>query len=223
MLGEPRRLTHEWLVHWDLVWHSRKAREEKVRIYDELSTYTGSEYYLFEGQQYSTLPIDYIPPSPLPEPIVEMRGSALACRIRVLEMPRVMRAGKGHHALISVQNLSSRVFHPGSEGVYRANVSVSYHWRAPSAGELTVHSWDHARVDLPGRLLPGESVVMYLPVRELPPPGSYWLQPDLVEEGIAWASSFTELPVYPVDVVVAQDARTMLESAEPTHKDGSSR
>jgi len=41
-MGEARRLTHEWINHWDLTWHSRQWRESKVQLYGTLGPYTGA-------------------------------------------------------------------------------------------------------------------------------------------------------------------------------------
>jgi glycosyltransferase involved in cell wall biosynthesis len=203
ILGEPRFLTNEWIVHWDLVWHARKTREAKVHFYSTLGSYTGREFYLYEEQEYETQPLDYMPPDSAFGSGHCTGGNPLACRIQALDVPRMMRNSCRHHVLVAIRNLSSRTFHPASAGVYRGNVRVSYHWYTYDSGQWVVHSWDHERTDLPGRLLPGQSAAMYLPVSDLPPPGTYWLQPDLVEEGVAWASNFTdELPAYKIDVVV---------------------
>jgi hypothetical protein len=202
VLGEGRWLTQEWLIHWDLVWHSRELREGKCETYEKMGR-SGAPFYLYEGQAYRTRPLDYIPPVPSPLPVNHSDTSetrALACCIQALEIPAVMTHGATEYLVVALTNLSPRLFVPAMIGLERGNVSVSYHWLDLSAD--VVSPWDHERVELPGRLLPGQSAVMLLPIREWPEPGSYLLQLDLVEEGVAWAShQGIPVPAYPIEVI----------------------
>jgi hypothetical protein len=200
MLGETRWLTREWVVHWDLVWHSRETREAKVKVFEQLGPWSGAEHYLFEGQAYDTLPLDYEPP-PLPErdPALVVGDDPLGCWMEALEVPTTMVAGAKHFVLISVRNLSPRTFRPGIRGRRNGNVLASHHWL--DASGAPVQPWDQVRMELPTCLKPGEAAAMYLPVLAVPPPGRYWLQLDLVEEGVGWAGDRRRLPAYPIVVV----------------------
>lgn len=200
LLGQGRVLTHEWLVHWDLVWHSRAAREAKVKWCEGLSTYSGAEYYLYEEQDFETLPLNYVPAHPLAQAVSEPLTDPLACKLDLLEYPKSMLAGRNYTVLLNIQNLSPQVFYPPSVGLYPGNVLLSYHWYSDSNGLSAVHAWDHPRSSLPMRLSPGQSTSTYLQVQAPSRPGSYWLQPDLVEEGVAWASSARTIARYLVEV-----------------------
>lgn len=200
VLGEPRCLVDEWILHWDLLWHSRQAREDKVRLYEDFGPYTAREFYLHEGQEYETKPVDYQLPKRQSGTAAELSSSPVTCEIQILDVPEILYAGQITYILLNIRNLSQRVFRPASHGVYGANVRVSYHWLREPIGAGTVHAWDHSRTDLPCRLGPNESTTMYLRISEFPGPGIYWLQPDLVEEGVAWASSFCDLPCHRVEI-----------------------
>lgn len=212
VLGEARYLTHEWLVHWDLVWHPRETREAKARACGDLGPSSGAEsgvgdadfneWYLYEGKQYHTRPLDYVPPRAATGTVesVNLTSEPLSCRIQALEVPDCMPAGRAEPLVVSITNTSRRLFRPGIRGSEPANVHLSYHWRDTSGA--IVPPWDRGRTEVPARLEPGGTTVLFLPVREFPPPGSYLLQLDLVEEHVAWASSRgVEVPSYPIEVV----------------------
>ncbi|MBC8167266.1 MAG: glycosyltransferase [Bryobacteraceae bacterium] len=201
LLGQGRALTHEWLVHWDLVWHSRAAREAKVRWCEGLSTYSGADYYLYEEQEYETLPLGYVPAQPLSSAMAEPLNDPLGCKLGLLEYPEKMIRSRDHTVLLSLQNLSPRVFYPPSVGLYRGNVLLSYHWYREQDDVSTLHIWDHPRSNMPKRLAPGESSSASHRVRAPSEPGLYWLQPDLVEETVAWTSFSMEIPKYRVEVL----------------------
>jgi hypothetical protein len=105
-----------------------------------------------------------------------------------------------------VHNLSSQVFYPGSRGGSDGNVLASYHWL--DEGGARVPPWDRPRTEMPARISPGQSAAMFLKVPDLPPPGKYQLQLDLVEEQIGWASYVMQPPAYPVEVVSKRTRRT---------------
>jgi len=200
LLGQARVLTHEWLVHWDLVWHSREARESKVRFCEGLSTYSGADYYLYEEQEYETLPLDHVPASARAAITTALLDESLGCSLELLEYPRTMQACRDYYIVVSIHNLSKRVFFPSSSGHYAGNVFLSYHWYRDSGGVSEVHTWDHPRTTMPNRLSPGDAASTYICVRAPCEPGVYDLQPDLVEEGVAWTSNFLTISKYPVEV-----------------------
>lgn len=200
VLGQGRTLTKEWLVHWDLVWHTRKQREAKVKFCEALSAYSGADYYLHEDQDYETLPLDYVPPSVGRGGIAESLANSMACKLELLEYPRRMNRKQYCTVLVSIVNCSPRVFYPPSRGNYDGNVLLSYHWYLEQDGGSEVHCWDAPRCSMPLRLAAGEAASTYLRVQAPADPGVYSLQPDLVEEGVAWASSSVTLPRYRVKV-----------------------
>ena len=201
VLGQGVFLNHDWLLHWDLVWHSRAAREAKERYCASISEYTGADYYFYEGQEHDTLPLEYVPPSPpLPAPLEELR-SPLGCSVFLLECPGVMKKGQYYTAIIGIENRSTREWYPASVGHYEGNVHISYHWYRQIDHSSEVYQWDGPRADLPMRLLPGRSLSTCLRVEAPSVPGNYRLQPDLVEEGVAWASSSMTLPAWSVMVI----------------------
>jgi len=65
---------------------------------------------------------------------------------------------------------------------------VSYHWLDPSAGRVL--TWDGARSEIPSDVAPGDGVRMEPWIIAPAEPGSYMLQWDMLQEGIAWFSTF---------------------------------
>lgn len=200
VLGQGRVLTHDWLLHWNLVWHTRSQREQKVKFCEGLSQYSGADYYLYEGQDYETRPLEYVSPSVLPTPDPPTAGDSMACELALLECPAAMVSGKTYSILLGIQNRSTRVFFPASVGNYDANVLLSYHWYREISGQVEVYTWDGPRTMMPSRLPPGECLSAYLDVQAPPEPGKYFLQADLVEESVAWASSSSFIPKYEVEI-----------------------
>ena len=198
--GEAGWLTSHWLVHWDLVWHDRARREAKVEQCRELGPWSGSEFYLYEGQAFATLPLDHVPASPGTPPAgLEPGNHPLSCWFELLEAPAPLVHGQRNSVLVALHNLSNRLFRPASPSLGPANVLISYHWLDERGGLL--EPWDRNRSPLPSRLAPGEAASVWLVLRDVPPPGSYRLQLDLVEESVGWASAVVPLPAFPVTVV----------------------
>jgi phosphoglycerol transferase MdoB-like AlkP superfamily enzyme len=105
----------------------------------------------------------------------ELEGSA----------PRVLETSREVSIPLTLVNAGQRAWDP-------ATIHLSYHWLWLVPRETLARSrWDvpyhnGIRTDLPDRIAPGSG--MAVQGRLLPPswPGLYWLQWDMVEEGIAW-------------------------------------
>jgi|ERR1700722_2495357 len=197
--GEPRKLTRAWINHWDFVWHDRKVREEKVLFYKNFSSYTGEDFYLYEGCDYQTKPLDYADARPQAAP-APVSPQSFTVDIRVIDAPDRMHANESDSILLEITNHSDRILRPPSNMVRVANVSVSYHWYR-AGNPPVLHDWDGERRALPGRIAPGQSLDDFLIVRTPREPGDYLLQPDLVEEGVMWYSSYNSMPSVPVAVI----------------------
>lgn len=68
---------------------------------------------------------------------------------------------------------------PSGEG----GLALTWHVRD---GERNVHRWDNRRYFLPRDLAPGESIAMEIGAQAPDRPGRYFLELDLVHEGIGW-------------------------------------
>ena len=201
VLGESRWLTHEWLVHWDLVWHSRAVRQAKVEDCEKLGPWSGADHYYYEEKRFETKPLGYMPAKPRTcEGAISPASDPLMCHVEAFDVPQTMLAGQTYQLFVGIANCSARDFYPASRGLVHANVLLSYHWLEGDGA--VVPPWDHPRMELSWRLRPGDATTMFLPIFVAPPPGSYLLQLDVVEEGVAWASRRgIAVPVYPVEVV----------------------
>ena len=91
--------------------------------------------------------------------------------------PRHLWAGTTTQWPLELANLSNETW---SEA---AGDHLAYHWRTPE-GEVV--AWDGDRTQLPGTLLPGESVRLAVRVRAPRKPGSYLLELGMVREQVCW-------------------------------------
>ena len=102
------------------------------------------------------------------------------------------------HTLIEIElnNLGSLA--------WDATKRVSYHWLQATGETVT---FDGLRTDFSQAVEPGETVRVALRVDAPIEPGSYLLQPDIVEEGVGWFSqrSSAEPFLIPVTVVEGHD------------------
>jgi len=122
----------------------------------------------------------------------------LACSIQV-SSPRFLESSREIAIPIAVTNTGQRAWDP-------ARVHVSYHWRWIVPRELASRSrWnapyhDGIRTELSEAVAPGERV--HAQGRVLAPslPGVYWLQWDMVEEGVTWFAQVS--PRQPLALVV---------------------
>ena len=103
----------------------------------------------------------------------------------VVESPRVLTSSDEITVPLTVVNTGRRAWDP-------ASVHVSYHWLWPIPRELvrrsrTVPYQDGIRTEVGDRAIPAGARVA-LQGRLLAPdvPGLYWLQWDMVEEGVTW-------------------------------------
>ena len=199
--GEQHCLSDAWIVHWDPVWYGRERREAKARLYWELG-YT-QEQWPFENYEelvYRTRPLEFQYPQPSPV-LVEARrqNGPFFAALEILDYPDVMLAGRKEPILLAIKNCSNRRFRPSSVFVRRGNVFPSYHWY--SAADRRPYQFDGEREELPRPLEPGEWTTCFMSVIAPKDPGEYLLQPDVVEELVAWFSEYSEIPMYPVRVV----------------------
>jgi phosphoglycerol transferase MdoB-like AlkP superfamily enzyme len=101
--------------------------------------------------------------------------------------PRVMHANRELSVPLTITNTGGRAWDPG-------RIHLSYHWLWVIPREVTARSrWNvpyhnGIRTDLPVPVARGGRIA--LRGRVLPPmvPGVYWLQWDMVEEGVSWFS-----------------------------------
>jgi glycosyltransferase involved in cell wall biosynthesis len=198
--GEPRYLADAWINHWDLVWRDRAAREAKLQEYASASEETLAHYYLFEEQEFESKPADTVVETPPPAEGVDAHCDKRVA-ITVVDLPRTLRVGVQFAVTIAITNLSNRPLHPGSRHVYKAPAFVSYHWfHAGDSSHLTPFAFENVRHEFGRRLLPGECGLQILPLRAPAVPGEYFLQFDVVEEGVGWFSSFSDIPKEKVTV-----------------------
>jgi hypothetical protein len=196
--GEARLLADSWILHWNAAWYSREQREQKAAFYLDLG-YNKGDFPLHDEQIFQTRPLDYMYPCPSFCPQDAPAGSTpFQASLAMLDYPEVFQAGKLETVFIAVRNDSSRPFRPSSTFVRPANVGLSYHWYTPGR---EVYQWENERYDLPKALRPGDVASCFVYIAAPQEPGEYLLQPDLLEENVAWFSHHCPMPFYPVRVV----------------------
>jgi len=110
---------------------------------------------------------------------------AFVARLTLESAPGAMAPGAPFKVRILVENLSP-VRWPRTGWTSRGRtLSASYHWRAED-GSIVVH--DGLRTPLRTALGPGERAHVTLSVVAPRLEGSYVLEADLVQEGVAWFS-----------------------------------
>lgn len=126
-------------------------------------------------------------------------------------VPRVLHAYDQTLVPITVTNTGTRAWNP-------AGVHVSYHWlwlipRELARRSRTVPYHDGIRTELGGEVKPGAAVP--LDGRLLVPrwPGLYWLQWDMVEEGVTWFAQVS--PRQPRQLVIVLPTLAGLASPLP--------
>ena len=173
--GERRYLADSWILHWK------------------------NDYPIYDEQTIRTRSLDYIYPSPS-APANGPNHGPFCASLEVLDYPNQVRANSQEPVLVSITNRSGELIWPTSDFIRPANILLSWHWF--TAGEpRKIYHWDGERLDLPRRLAPGETASRFMTVTVPHVPGEYLLQPDLVQEDVAWFSAFSQIPTYPVRVV----------------------
>jgi glycosyltransferase involved in cell wall biosynthesis/SAM-dependent methyltransferase len=210
--GGFRYLTDAYLYHWDLVWNNREIRERKVARYKELNPEnSGFQYYLYENFYYETACVEDNPPDATSKRAFESDeiddvNSSFKASISILDAPKRMVANQTYVVSISIKNLSDHVLFSGNNLIDFGNTFLAYHWFHPDVFE--VHVWDSPRFPLPSRIAPGEQVKSFLPVKAPSEKGTYFLQPDIVEEGVAWFSQASSRELYEVQEIETIETET---------------
>ena len=201
MAGEARHEVNAFIIHWLFAWTSRQERLARVRQYAQRSEYSAHEFYLYENQPYTALPL--LEPYPAPDlkpaypPSSDPRFRAA---IQVLRAPEKLFAGETEGALIAIHNGSDRVLKPDSAMVRTYGFGICQRWQSLEDG-LAGQSFETERWPLPRRIHPGETALAW--IRLVPPalPGRYRIQLDLIDEGVAWFSSQVEMPTISVEAL----------------------
>ncbi len=123
------------------------------------------------------------------------RLRAYEAEILTCTVPAVMTIGSAHEGTAVVLNTGKGTWYPPHRTPHCVN--VSYHWLNKQRRMLIKEG---ERTALPRDVMPGERIS--LPFRIIAPniPGSYYLQVDLVHEGVRWLGELANFPSYPVEV-----------------------
>jgi len=176
-----------------------------------------SQFYLYEDYYYETACVEDISPDVTSEPIAEHNktedySSPFKASISILNVPKEMLANQTYIASILVKNLSNHVLSPSNNLIHLSNTFLAYHWFR-QIDTLEEYVWEGLRFPLPSRIEPGEQVKSFLPVKAPSEKGIYFLQSDIVEEGIAWFSKNSSPELYEmqeIKILEAEDDSSQL-------------
>ncbi|WP_156896715.1 M6 family metalloprotease domain-containing protein [Desulfovirgula thermocuniculi] len=112
-------------------------------------------------------------------------------------VPQRAATGAQYQATVTLVNDGSLVWPKGGSNPVR----LSYHWRDASSNRVVI--WDGLRTKLPKDVLPGEQITLTALLKTPSSPGSYFLEWDLVREGVTWFS-WKGSPVLSVPVEILQ-------------------
>ncbi len=165
------------------------------------------------------LPLDgfQVPPQRNPLDRLRLRTSNFVLKLRAksvarLLYPRSLRAYEGqilgcsllrsmvvgaiYEGVLVVENLGKGIWYTPQRTPYCLN--VSYHW-LDKRGRMAVK--EGIRTPLPREIMPGERAIVPFQIVAPKTPGTYYLQADLVHEGVRWLGELQNFPSYPVEVV----------------------
>jgi hypothetical protein len=181
--GEQRFLSEAWILHW----------KDGPSVLDE--------------RVFRTRPLDYIYPTRPARSLektdtTDPAGDPFRASLEVLDCAGEMRAGQAEPVLVAITNRSDRVLRPSSSFIRQPDVYLSWHWF--TAENSKIYLWEGERLEIPKSMAPGESVARFMTVTAPDEAGEYLLQPDLVEEFVAWFSAHCAIPKHPVRVTGAR-------------------
>jgi len=132
------------------------------------------------------------PPQPVFRAEVRETGplpaAAFSCALSLPAAVPAMQPGEVVNLQVSIKNTSS-VAWPGNALAKTAKpLCAAYHIRSVTG---TLILWDGNRTPITTEVAPGSEVTLVLRVKAPSTPGKYVLQPDLVQENVAWFSRRT--------------------------------
>jgi len=104
--------------------------------------------------------------------------------ITVNDPPTRLQPGAAATLLVRVRNDGDRPWPTARAGTVRYDIHLGNHWLALDGGKSAA---DDARAALPFTIAPGEEVTLPLLITAPTAPGTYTVEIDLVQEGVAWA------------------------------------
>jgi len=221
--GRGARFCEGAIYHLDLVYHSEGRRRQKIEEYERVAAGKSLEHYYFpDANAVVTRPVSEDPPAEMSQrartvatkvtdvpfvTLAQMRRATrqeysvrpalfrgeICCKERLSEM----RPSEARVAELCVRNLSDALW--PAEGLGLPQVRISYHW-LNTEGE--VQEWDGPRTPLPRTVPPGARICVLADLRAPATLGKYFLQWDLVIEGVARFSQHA--PVAPKITVEVQ-------------------
>lgn len=127
------------------------------------------------------------PPPPKPAPVVlEIPGAAMAYGFAVATPPAKLRVGQTEPVTVTLRNTSASPWPAAHLTASEKPLRASYHW-LDAAGKPVVR--DGKRTPLTADIPAGGEVTVVLQVQAPDTPGKFFLQPDLVQEKVAWFST----------------------------------
>ncbi len=186
--GEPAYLAGLYTDAMNFAWHSREAREAKLRTYDEAYDEWGTgfdqtRFYLYEDYYFETRRIDDSTEPAVMEPVRES-NAAFGIHMRILDVPAKMTIRQTYWITVRIVNNSHRALLPQSEFVRWGSLALGYTWLPESEKD----SEPCIRTPFPAKILPGHQHDALVRVKAPPTAGKRRLQIDILEENNVWVS-----------------------------------
>lgn len=147
-----------------------------------------SIYYFSESLQFDLLLVEVLPNwqydsgKTQAEKGLPLPDLAFKARLSVANMPPVMRAGQKYALRVSLRN-DSKVIWPGRQPTWQYQLTIGNRWLTEAGAKITDVD---GRVALFQDLAASETVELLLNVTAPNEAGTYILQLDTIQEGVAW-------------------------------------
>ena len=198
--GKSKKINEAHLKHWDFCVSTRAERGNKVKYYESMyPQFINKEFYLYENYEYALAPDSY----DSNRNIVEVTPDSIVA----ISMQKNATVGLdyGAEVFVNATNPATRNLIENHENIY-----VSYHWFNE---DMSVLEWDNNREDI-GSGSTSCTFSSLISVQTPDVPGTYYLQFDIVEEGVQWFVSNGLLESELHEVNVKKQEQTSLQSKE---------
>jgi len=207
--GEIRRIDHLTIDHYDLMFNKTEERLRKTEFYSEINFNKSAptrRYYMYEDYKFGIASTVGLERAELNKDFVPVCDNAYSVIVTSVIAPDIMIMGLTYTAKVKLKNMSNKTYYPASNmsPTYNKNVYVSYHVYGTDDPDNPI-SYDNARFSLPSILKPNEAldvlVMVDMPLQD----GLFYIQFDLVEEGVTWFSHHNDISYYPFTSVKVEN------------------
>ena len=205
--GAGASFSHLAIEHHVLRLFSRKARERRVRYYEELRPGGGlGHYYLYEDHNPQTAPLPPVAKVDVATELLTMRAltgeEVSRISLTIDDAPQKLSISERIYINVTVRNESGTML----ASIPPLSVNLAYHWLR--GGSREVHTFEGERTPLPGLMPPQTSREVSMAVSTPALPGEYILQVTALQEEVCWFESVPGFHTREVPVTAAASGAT---------------